>query len=192
LNSTSIINVRIDDMTFLRFTTRVPARVLQAAKEAGGSVTQIPGEDFRCLRCEFGDACYNVLNEWVSTTHDTDPCVTVTFAPPQRVLGTEVYPPHELVGYLLVEASSIVHHYASLRIEDFSGGPPALLGPLSDAVDNVRLHHAQVAFSALHAQIQSVNDPNYPIISNLPSLSYVCNVSVRWANAVMVTSIFRP
>jgi hypothetical protein len=127
-------------MTFLRFTTRVPDHVLQAAREAGGSVTQIPGEDFRCIRCEFGDACYNVLNEWASTTHDTDPCATVTFAPPQRVLGTEVCPPHELVGYLLVEASSIVHHYATLRTEDFvDDGPPALLGPLLGAVDNVRL-----------------------------------------------------
>jgi hypothetical protein len=52
-------------MTFRTFKTRVPDRVLEAAKEAGGSVTSIPGEGLCCVRCEYGDACYRVLIDWV-------------------------------------------------------------------------------------------------------------------------------
>jgi hypothetical protein len=55
-----------EGMTLLFNRTRVPDRVLEAAKKAGGSVVKIPGEDLRCVRCEYGDDCYNVLNEWVS------------------------------------------------------------------------------------------------------------------------------
>jgi hypothetical protein len=180
-------------MTFRTFKTRVPDRVLEAAKEAGGSVTTIPEEGLFCVRCEYGDACYHVLIEWVLTTLNTDPCVTVTFAPPPRVLGTELCPPLEIVYPILIEASSIVHHCASLRSEDFvDDWPPALPAPLPAAVDHVRLRHAQTVLHALHARIQSVNEPTYPVLSDLPSLSYVCNVSVTWANDVVVTSIFKP
>jgi hypothetical protein len=69
--------------------------------------------------------------------------------------------------------------------------PPALPAPLPGAVDHVRLRHAQTVLHALHARIQSVNEPSYPVLSALPSLSYVCNVSVTWANGVVVTSIFK-
>jgi hypothetical protein len=62
--------------------TRVPDRVLEAAKEAGGRVAKIPGEDSCCVRCEFGDACYRVLNTWVSTLDDdAAPRVTAIFRP---------------------------------------------------------------------------------------------------------------
>jgi hypothetical protein len=182
----------IDRMTLFINRTRVPDRVLEAAKNAGGSVATTPGEDLWCVRCEYGDACYTVLNEWVSTL-DADPRVTVTFAPSQRVQGTALCPRLTIVGAILVEASSIVHRYAPLRREDFAGaGTPALPAPLAGAVDNVPLHHAQIALHALHSRIQSVNDPNYPVLSGLPSLSYICNVTVTWANAQVVTSIFKP
>jgi predicted membrane-bound mannosyltransferase len=172
--------------------TRVPDLVLEAAKKAGGSVAKIPGEDLYCVRCEFGDACYNVLNKWVSTL-DADPHVTVNFAPPPRVQGTAIRPRLELVGSILVEASSIVHHYAPLRSVDFvADALPALPAPLDDAVEHVPLHHPQISLNALHARIQNVNDPNYPVLSHLPSLSYVCNVSVEWANASVVTYIVKP
>jgi hypothetical protein len=113
-NKTRVLHEQIGSMTFRTFKARVPDRVLEAAKEAGGSVTSIPGEGLCCVRCEYGDACYHVLIEWVLTTHNTDPCVTVTFAPPPRVLGTELCPPLEIVYPILIEASSIVHHCASL------------------------------------------------------------------------------
>jgi hypothetical protein len=185
---------KIDGMTLLFNRTRVPDRVLEAAKKAGGSVVTIPGEDLRCVRCVYGDDCYNVLNEWVVSTLDADdPHVTVTFAPSPRVLDTAICPRPAIVYPILVEASSIVHHYAPLRREDFAGNEtPALPAPLAGPVDNVPLHHAQVALHALHSRIQSVKDPGYPVLSNLPSLSYICNVTVTWSNTQVVTSIFKP
>jgi hypothetical protein len=117
----------------------------------------------------------------------------VTFAPSPRVLDTAICPRPAIVYPILVEASSIVHHYAPLRREDFAGDEtPALPAPLAGPVDNVPLHHAQVALHALHSRIQSVNDPGYPVLSTLPSLSYICNVTVTWANAQVVTAIFKP
>jgi hypothetical protein len=187
-----IINEQIGRMTFLTKATRVPDRVLQAAKEAGGCVTKIPGEDLCCVRCTLGDACYNVVNEWVSTLLDADPFVSAIFAPSQGTQGTPLCPRHEIGYPIQVEASSIVHHYAPLDNEDFLAGPPVLPGPLLGAVHHVPLQHAQIALHALHARIQSVNDPNYPVLSTLPRLSYVCDVSVEWSNASVIAAIFKP
>jgi hypothetical protein len=180
--------------------TRVPDSVLEAAKKAGGSVAKIPGEDLCCVRCEFGDACYNVLNEWVSTLDEAavaaagGPRVTAIFAPPPRALGTALCPRFTIAGAIQVEASSIVHHYAPLRSGDFAeeDAPPALPAPLAGAVHHVAVRHAHVALHALQARIRSVNDPNYPALSELPGMSYVCDVCVEWANASVVTSIFKP
>jgi hypothetical protein len=104
----------------------------------------------------FGDAAYNVVNDWVATL-EGDPVVNVMFIPPQNIALMVICPPMATWAPILCEASSIAHHYAPLQADDFSPDFPhhpvnPIPGPLDAPVGNVQVHHADLALTAIHAR----------------------------------------
>lgn len=170
--------------------TNMPKRVLDAAVIEGGDLSKLPGEEMYVLKVRFGDESYKVVNNWVSTL-EGDPRVDVLFLPPNNILGTVICLPMATWAHILCEASSIAFHYAPLVANDFALQHPVIPGPFAGPVGNILVHHAQIALHALHARIQNANDPNYPVISSLPSGSYICNVTTHWANVGYSVAIYK-
>jgi hypothetical protein len=176
---------------------KVPRRVLKAAQKAGGpsEVYKAPGEDMWLVKCRHGDCVYVIMDEWISSLPvDADPFVNVQYAPAFNLLGTTLCPPNAAVFDLMREACSIVYHYAPLTRESF-GGPfalPPIPGPLEGPVENIFVHHAKIALSAIHYRIQHMNQADYPIISGLPRGSYICAVNISWMNAIQAVTLFKP
>lgn len=76
--------------------------------------------------------------------------------------------------------------------EDFAGSPnPPIPGPLPGPLRSTNVHHAKIALHALLVRIQTMKEPRYPTLSNLPSGSYVCDVSITWANTVQAVTLFK-
>jgi hypothetical protein len=139
--------------------------------------------------CAFGDSVHMIMNAWVSDL-DEDPIVSVQFAPAFSILGTALCPPKAVAFDILCEASSVVCHYAPMLREDFAGSPnPPIPGPLPGPLRSTNVHHAKIALHALLVRIQTMKEPRYPTLSNLPSGSYVCDVSITWANTVQAVTL---
>jgi hypothetical protein len=175
--------------------TKMPKSVLDAAERVGGELTKLHGEDYCALTVTFGDEAYKVVNQWVATL-EGDPMVNVVVVPPLNILGTAICPPLASWPHIHREASSIAHHYAPLDAGAFSHVFPhhpvnPIPGPLAGPVMNVSVHHARIALNALHARIQDPNDPNYPVISDLPSGSYICTVTTGWGNVNYTVAIYK-
>lgn len=169
---------------------RVPNEILDAAEAAGAVRERCPGEDLCILRMTFGDDAYTIVNGWVSDL-DADPGVLAIFAPTANILGTTLLPNNGL--QILNEANSIINHYAPFTAQNFNGNPnPAIAGPIGAPIMPINIHHAKIALHAIHQRIQQPNDPNYPVLSALPSGSYICNVLVQWANVAQTTALYKP
>jgi hypothetical protein len=167
--------------------------VLNAAQCAGGDLSKLPGEELYVLNVTFDDAAYKVVNNWVATQDGIrDPTVTAICAPPEGTMGTALCPPMSSWGHLLIEASTIPHHYAALTANDFAQNPVVTLpGPLATPVIQDRVLHARVVLHALYARIQDPNDPNYPAISGLPVGSYICSVLAHFPNLCYTVAIYK-
>jgi hypothetical protein len=172
----------------------MPREVIEDAQRAGAAAKKLPAEELWSLECVFGDEAYRVVNNWVAgLREDADPNVTVAFAPSVNILNTALCPDLANVFNILREASSVVFHYAPLRRANFNGGQfPAIPGPLPGPLVNIQVHHAAIALNALLSRIQNLSDPNYPVISNLPSGSYICTVLINWSNVGQSTAVFKP
>jgi hypothetical protein len=175
---------------------KVPRDVLLAAQGAAredGRVEELPEEGLWLIECVLDDAVYGVINGWVSGL-DADPYLMAGFSPPPNILNTVLCPPNAIGIDILREAVSVAYHYAPLTRESFEGGmnvEPPIPAPLAVMPMLVNVHHAKIALNALLHRIQSLNDPNYPTISNLASGSYICNMVISWANAGQSVSLFK-
>jgi hypothetical protein len=172
----------------------MPREVIENAQRAGAAAKKLPGEELWSLECVFGDEAYRVVNHWVAgLSEDTETDLAVLFAPSFNILNTALCPDPANVFNILREASSVVFHYAPLRRASLNGGQfPAIPGPLPGPLANIRIHHATIALDALLSRIQHLNDPNYPVISNLPVGSYICTASIQWGNVGQSTAVFKP
>ena len=172
-----------------RRAARVPASVLKSAVKAGATREDCPGEDLCILRMTYGDAAWGVFREWIDEL-DADPGVHAIFAPSANIVNTPLTPNNGLVFAILNEANSIINHYAPLVEANFPN--PVIPAPIAAPVMPINLHHANIALNGMFERIQSINDPNYPTLSNLPSGSYICNVLIQWANVAHTTALFKP
>lgn len=169
---------------------RIPNKILDDAEAAGAVRERCPGEDLCILRMKFEDDAYNIVNDWVSTV-DADPGVHAIFAPTANIVGTPLSPDNGIA--IQNEANSIINHYAPFNTADFHGGPnPVIPGPIGAPVMPINVQHAKIVLHAVHQRIQTMNDANYPVLSNLSSGSYICNVLIQWANVAQTTALFRP
>ena len=166
---------------------RVPQLVLEAAEKAGAVRENCPGEDLCIMRMTYGDPAWNVFKEWIDQL-DADPGVLAIFAPSAAIANTVLTPGNGLA--VLNEANSIINHYAPLLEADFPN--PNIPGPLVAPIMPINVHHAKIALNGIFERIQSIQDANYPVLSNLPSGSYICNVLIQWANVAHTTALFKP
>jgi hypothetical protein len=167
----------------------MPERVLDAAASKGGDRTPVPDEKLYILKVQFGDEAYNAVNNWVSTL-EGDARVHVNFTPPLNIWEKSKCPPKASMFDLLREASSIAFHYAPLTANDFREAP-VIAGPLAMPVGYLYVRRAQIALHALHGRIQNPEDPKYPVISGLPTGTYICTVTTTWANVIYAVAIFK-
>ena len=166
---------------------RVPKSVLEQAVQAGAVREDCPGEDLCILRMTYQDDAWKVFEEWINQL-DADPGVHAIFAPSAKIVNTAITPPNGLA--IQNEANSIINHYAPLTEADFPS--PVIPGPIAAPIMPINIHHANIALNAVFERIQNIQDANYPILANLPSGSYICNVLIQWANVAHTTTIFKP
>jgi hypothetical protein len=176
--------------------TRIPESVLNAARIAGGHSIDLIDEDFCALEVTFGDEAYKIVIQWITATLDGEPRLRFAFSPPINIFGTALCPPNVLGGYILWEASSIAHHYAQLNEDAFSDIFPhhpvnPIPGPLAGPAGNFHVLHPRIALHALYARIQNPMDPNYPVLSGLPTGSYIITVITRCANVNFTVAIHK-
>ena len=167
---------------------RVPDSVLKNAVKAGATREDCPVEDLCILRMPYGDAAWGVFREWIDEL-DADPGVLAIFAPSANIVNTAVTPNNEVAMAIQNEANSIINHYAPLVEANFPN--PVIPAPISAPVMPINVRHAKFALNGMFERIQSINDPNYPTLSNLPSGSYICNVLIQWANVAHTTTLFK-
>jgi hypothetical protein len=162
----------------------VPKQLLQELEKKGATVQKVDGENlFGVLGLYYKSDAWEVLEEWGKTV-DIDPMVLAAFYPPPNIADSSICPPDALGIPIMREANSIVHYYSTLQMEDFQENPfPPIGPPLGAPPGLVRVHHATVALGKLMERIQNAT-PDYPVIHNLKSGSYVCNIVQSWANVV--------
>jgi hypothetical protein len=171
----------------------MPLKVIEDAKRAGATVKKLPGEELWSLECVFGDEAFGAVNNWVSgLSENTDPNVFVLFAPPQNIQFTALCPALAIGLNIQIEAGSVAFHYAPFRRANFNGGPfPAIPGPLQFPLGAIQILYPTIALHAFLSRIHNLNDPNYPVISNLRSGSYICTVFIQWSNVGQSTALFK-
>lgn len=169
---------------------RVPASILEEAVKNGAVRENCPGEDLCILRMTYGDKAWDVFRGWIDDLDlDADPGVHAIFAPSANIVNTTLVQ-QNIAMAIQNEANSIINHYAPLTQANFPN--PIIPGPIVAPVMPINIHHAKIALNGIFERIQTINDPNYPNLSNLASGSYICNVLIQWANVCHTTTLFKP
>jgi hypothetical protein len=125
---------------------------------------------------------------------DVDPAVSAIFAPPAAIQGTALLYPATQILPILIEANSIISHYAALRRNDFAGvNAPAIPGPIAGflGIPPTLVHHAAISLTMIHRAIQHP-PASYPALNSLGAGSYICTLSVVWSNAATFIELFKP
>jgi hypothetical protein len=159
--------------------------LLKKLEGRGATVKKVDGEDLHgAFNIYYKSDAWEFLEECWRTV-DMDIWVSTSFFPKADVKHTSLCPPDGLIYPILIEASSIVHHYSTLKIEDFvSNAIPCIGPPLQAAIGNVKIDHANV--TQLCNLIERIRNPpmDYPIINNLRSGSYICTLSLFWRSTL--------
>jgi hypothetical protein len=172
----------------------IPKNVIEEMVRKGADFEAFDGEDLCRICVEFGDEAWQVYEQWAETVQD-DPGVQAVFAPSGGIQGSVLCPNIALGIPILMEANSIIYHYAHLLAQHFlplPAAPPAIPGPLNVMpILPIYVHHAKLALSGL---IQRIQDPpgNYPTLSGLASGSYICHVQQIRVNCILVTALYKP
>jgi hypothetical protein len=189
---------------------KVPRAVLLAAQEAAGGdderVQEHPEEGLWRIRCEFGDPVYDVvINGWViaavaspGLAQEDHTQLIAAFSPPPHVRHTALLcPPETSACNITREAASVAHHYA---VAYATAPPPSpfplpvvdLGPPLNPQPLYVKIPYAKVALPTLLDRIRTLDDPHsYPLISQLPRGSYICDIALLWSNAGQTIALFK-
>lgn len=173
--------------------TKLPKALIQRMVRAGAVQEGVEGEDLCLIRIVdgIGSPSWLLYQEWVSGLGEVDPLVTAVFFPSNEIMGTAFVPNVALVGQLMIEANSIITHYAPLEIQDFAAGAPIIPGPIAGVQAPIPIHHAKVSVCGLIACIQ---DPpaTYPTINGLGTGSYICDIMYQWTAAAIRVPVFKP
>ena len=168
--------------------------MIEELKELGVDVkSDEEGLHVFCVR--FGDDGWNRFNEWIEQlSDDVDPAVLAIFAPPAAIQGTLLLYPAAQILPIMVEANSIISHYAPLRRRDFAGGiVPVIPGPIAGfmGLPPTIVHHVVISLTMIHRAIK--HPPAlYPALNALGAGSYICTLAVTWANAATFIELFKP
>jgi hypothetical protein len=160
-------------------------------KDAGATVDTIyEGKTpLNHIKFSYGDESFKILEKWVNDQPNFDPLVHSVFHPSQEIENSVLCPPIALGIMIQREASSVVHHYRTLRAEDFEGVDEPVIGNIVPGVGASNVHHATIAVSRLGCAIQ--NCP-YDTIRGLKAGSYICDLYQTWANTVFSMAVFKP
>ena len=160
----------------------------------GANVTKCPGEALYMIdNIRFGDAAWKIFEKFAESVADK-PSIFVAFGPPPSIWNTSAIPPDSQVCDIVHEAKSIRSRYAKLDISAFAGVVvPAIPGPDSSTFSiTEEFCTPTLALSKLFGRIQNPDQPEYPVLSSLPSGSYICTVVHMWKNASIAIQVFKP
>jgi hypothetical protein len=157
----------------MKVSNRERKRLLKELKDRGAVVEKVDGEDLHgAFKIYYKNDAWEFLEDFWKTV-DMDIWVSI-------IISSHC-PPDELIFPILKEASSIVYHYSTLKLEDFmSNAIPCIGPPLGCAKGNIKMDHVNII--QLCSLIERIRNPpmDYPIINNLRSGSYICTVSLFW------------
>ena len=141
-------------------------------KDAGANVDTIfEGKTpLNHIKFSYGDESFKILEKWVNNQPDFDPLPVVhaVFHPSEEIENSVLCPPIAHGIMIQREASSVVHHYRTLRAEDFEGVDEPVIG-----------------------NIVPQNCP-YDTIRGLKAGSYICDLYQTWANTVFSMAVLKP
>ena len=167
--------------------------LLENLRSAGAVVEKLEGESLYSIdNIVYGDKAWCVYRDWaVEVEYDFLRIIT-GFFPSGAIRGTAICPPLHLGIPIQDEASSLIFHYSTLRIQDFADGNGPVIGdPVRAPQMQIKVNHAAIAVTKMMEAIQSP-PRNYPLINSLKSGSYICTVNQQWANAGIVITLFKP
>ena len=167
----------------------IPKRVLNELAKAGANVTKCPGEGLYLIQnIHFGDSAWKIFEKFAESA-PSDPCISVGFCPS---VETWIIPEDDLSTGIVIEAKSIRTHYSKLDVSAFAGGVvPAIPGPKMYPMLQ-RFQSPKLALSKLFERIQNPNHAEYPVLTGLPSGSYICSIAHQWDNAALDITVFKP
>ena len=167
----------------------IPNKVLYNMRRKGANVDNHKSEALVQVHMDFKDDAWVIYDRWVSSV-EGDPLVNCSFTPNANIDRTTICPPLNIAQEIIVEANSIVNHYATLLAEDFDAGLPDIPGPLVAPNGFTFIPHPTMAMSALCQRIQ--NPPAaYVVLNSLRSGSYICDVNYMWKSALVSISIYK-
>jgi hypothetical protein len=165
----------------MKVSNRERKKLLKELEDRGALVDKVDGEGlYGAFNIYYKSDAWEFLEEFWRTV-DMDIWVSIIFYPKADVMSTNLCPPDELIYPISIEASSILHHYSTLKLEDFmSSAIPCIGPPLLAAIGNIKMDRVNVI--QLCSLIERIRNPpkDYPIINNLRSGSYICTVSLFW------------
>ena len=128
-----------------------------------------------------------------SGSTSNDPVVSIAFAPSAQIKDSCFAPRHDDGKIILVEALSMLSHYALLAAEDFDkGAVPFIPGPIDDPPLFQSFRKPEMGIFKLMARIQAPNHPDYPMLARIGAGSYICTVSQRWSNFSADVELYKP
>ena len=146
----------------------------------------------------FSDAAWKIFERFAEYA-PTDPALCIIFGPPRNVWNTTICPLASLIPATVVEASSIRSHYAALDVtHHVSPFPEALCMQFRNLQHFLiipmleRFSTTKLTLSKLFQRIHNPDDPNYPVITSLPSGSYVCTVTYHLSTDGLFITVFKP
>jgi hypothetical protein len=166
--------------------------LVKALEDSGATVQRVDGEEsYGAFNIIYQSKVWDVLEEWGRTVRK-DPWITINFTPSIYITFSSHCPPNQWIGDILREATSIVFHYSTLRMEDFLENPFPLIDPPLEGppMQQINVHHASVALCKLIERIQNP-PPNYQTIYNLNSGSYICTVVQHWQHLTLEIVVFK-
>jgi hypothetical protein len=169
-----------------------PKKILSELSNAGANVTKCPGESLYMIdNMRFGDEAWKIFETFAESSPN-NPLISILFGPSENVRNTSIIPSDNLSSEIVYEASSIRSHYAKLDLSAFAGGVvPAIPKPAAFSMLQ-SFDTAKLTLSKLFERIQTPNQPEYPVITALPSGAYICTVAYHWRNALLLIAVFKP
>ena len=169
----------------------IPKKTLEELYKAGAIVTKCPQENLYQIEMRFGDAARENFEAFAESAPDT-PAVTILYGLPDDVWNTSKAPPDSLMPDIVSEAESIKFQYCKLNVSALAGGVPPLIRRGSSCSSKQWIPTPKLALSNMFKRIQVPDHPDYPVLTSLPSGSYICSVLHIWKNAAILIPVFKP
>jgi hypothetical protein len=122
--------------------------------------------------------------EFLGDDEEVDPILTPNF-------GHPMYP--YINPVIQIEVFNLLATYQPLAAADFLPGVviPFVIAQFPIIGGGIQFHHAKIAIQAVQSEIQNllIFNNNCPGLTSLPSGQVICDLSIFYANAVVVTRL---